>query len=276
MSGFVYFIVISMIGGIALFLWHIGWLPYKVSKQKSNSEKSKRDDIIDMIVKYVTIFGFIIISFTLMIVLRQTKWMIEQTLASNISLIYQLGKQCEWNGNVFGGNHSSYSALKAMDNTVKEEVLKKATSAQIRRIRDLYNIERRRDVTEKEFSICVQGTDCEQREPPDNPSPANAIWHLRNISNWSGRAHAAFILRNVKTERLKETGKEWKDVFEALAYRMKEENEYSLMVSMTALETYRTLCPDYKPSNPSDIFNFNGAINHWEQNSDVCLDERHQ
>jgi len=192
--------------------------------------------------------------------------------AFNQESILQLGNQCVWYNNDVGGNRNSFSTLqKIQNNKGKRNEIEEAASTQMDRLKDLYSTERRKRVSKKELFICIPNTECVKKEDPDNPTPQNTIHHLLHASEWTARAHAAFILRSVKPERLKEDGKEWRDVFTALINRMHEKNEYSLLVSVNALETYRILCPAYKPSDTSDIFDFKRAITHWEQNGGVCL-----
>jgi hypothetical protein len=190
----------------------------------------------------------------------------------NQESILQLGNQCVWYNNDVGGNRNSFSTLQKIKNNKRNRnEIVEAASTQIDRLKDLYRTERRKRASKEDLFICIPNTECVKKEDPDNPTPKNTIHHLLHASEWTARAHAAFILRNVKPERLKEDGKEWRDVFTALINRMHEKNEYSLLVSVNALETYSNICPTYKPSDTSDILDFKGAITHWEQNGGVCL-----
>jgi hypothetical protein len=112
--------------------------------------------------------------------------------------------------------------------------------------------------------VCKQQTkdECDNEfEDYGNFDYENVLRQTRDERFWQGRARAVYLLGNKKSfDQL--SGSIQLRVLEHLIERIKEENENSLIVNKTALESFDQLVDDYRDE---DVFAFQAALDYWDK-----------
>lgn len=194
---------------------------------------------------------------------KQTRLLRIQTIISNSLLIPQLGDRCMWNTS-HGGENNSYLFLKTLE---KEDdiplLLKQAVSYQLKRVHDRYKNKDVRIIFLKKLLWVSRELPKIGREDENNPSLSNLIGHIQR-GQWQERARSVYLLPFVDLEHDREQLRiKRKEVFDALMPLLGED-EWSLLVRKTALDTYINLtCFEPEKDN---VFDFQAAIDHYNEN----------
>ena len=132
----------------------------------------------------------------------------------------------------------------------------------------------------KRIPLCKFHVDCALpgNQETEQSEIIDGIYKQKTHSYWVTRAKVAYLLRFVTNERIKKTNEvsdekiNWEKIMVSLFDRMASEEE-QLIVSKTALDSFRILVPDFwevSPAptmkNPETIFDFNKAIEYWNKN----------
>ena len=134
----------------------------------------------------------------------------------------------------------------------------------------------------KSIPLCKPHVNCAQIETEQFETVAN-IYSQRKHDFWVTRAKVAYLLRFTTDERIRKTNEvsdqkfDWEKIITSLIDRMASEEEY-LIVSKTALDSFRMLVPNFRevsPSptkeNPVTVFDFDKAIEYWKANKTSIL-----
>jgi hypothetical protein len=116
-------------------------------------------------------------------------------------------------------------------------------------------------------AICKAGTaiECAEWEDFDSFKYQNILTNqIDDTRFWTGRAKSAYFLGNKERYGKELTSDEQKDILKHLIERIKAQNEGKLLVSKTALDSYRKLT-GFQEDSLDNIFDFQGALNHWEK-----------
>lgn len=142
----------------------------------------------------------------------------------------------------------------------------KADEATKELIKKNYESDDRINFVRKLWAVCKHvdagsGKPCSEGLEPEYGFSAKNVIDQMYYPEWPSRARAAYLLRNVTPEQLEKDNKNEDDVLKALIHAMKLENEDSLIVSKTALDTYGKLTG----FRPDGVFDFKGAIKYEKQ-----------
>src|SRR3989338_234126 len=134
----------------------------------------------------------------------------------------------------------------------------------------------------KKIHLCKPNVNCTEYET-EQFNNIESIYDQREHSLWVTKAKVAYLLRFTTSEVLKKTNEvsgrnlDWEKIIGALLDRMTSREEF-LVVSKTALDSFRSLVPDFKrispvPSkdNPATVFDFDEAIAYWNNNKNLIL-----
>jgi len=209
-------------------------------------------------------WGATIIAFVILVVQfcgsnENMRLLRQQTLMLTNVSIYQLADRCVWADT--GGDRSSFQTLIN---------LRKQTEGAVWDLIDFKIKEIKRNYKNSEYfvknlrAVCKAHTktECEEWEQYDTFDYDNVLGQTTDDRFWTGRAKSAYFLGN--KEKFAHLSGEYKQkVLQQLIDRIKQENENSLIVSKTALESFDKLVDDYQIKD-NDIFDFQGALEYWQ------------
>lgn len=133
----------------------------------------------------------------------------------------------------------------------------------------------------KRIPLCKFHVDCRLpgNQETEQSEIINGIYAQRTHSYWGTRAKVAYLLKFTTNERIRKTNEvsneklDWGKIIVALLDRMAS-GEDQLIVSKTALDSFRFLVPDFNgispaptKQNPETIFDFDKAVEYWNKNS---------
>ena len=136
---------------------------------------------------------------------------------------------------------------------------------QIRDIKRKYKEPRMNKYVRRLISVCryKKENDCDKGLEPEIGFLAKNVFEHLNYNNWTSRARAAYLLRNIKGAQSL-IFIDMEEVYGKLISLMKKENETRLLVSKIALDTYDLLMDDFKANS---VFDFDRAIDHRNKKS---------
>ena|SRR3989338_9373 len=183
----------------------------------------------------------------------------QQTLMLTNVSIYQLADRCVWADT--GGDRSSFQTLIN---------LRKQTEGDVRALIDFKIKEIEKDYKNSEYfvkqlrAVCKAHTktECEEWEHYDTFNYDNVLGQTTDDRFWTGRAKAMYFFGNRDRFNAELSPENKQKVLEHLIERIKKENENSLIVSKTALESFDKLVDEYQAK---DIFDFQGALEYWNK-----------
>lgn len=196
---------------------------------------------------------------------EQTILLKNQSLVTNSLSTSQLADRALWENTIVCGDYTSYENLITCYDQIREEnkEFSKQIMKNIKRIKDDYKTSILLPKVDKISAVCqagtMQGVSC-LFEPIEGFSASNVIEQLdiTKYQRCTTRARAISILRNIETAPDKDKVNIRK-VLKMLVYIMKEDP--SLLVRKLALDRYS----QFTDFSPKDIFDFERAINDWEQ-----------
>ncbi len=132
--------------------------------------------------------------------------------------------------------------------------------------------------------LCKANVGCREFEDEHSPTVDSIYSEFVNEALWVSRAKAAYLLRfttNEKIEKTNEKGSkiDWSMIISALVNSMVSSKEH-LVVSKTALDTFRYLVPDFQTishiptqDNSETVFDFDKAKEYWEKNGQGIIEQ---
>jgi len=192
---------------------------------------------------------------------------VEERVKSNFE-VKQLGDRAVWQS-AYGGDWRSYLRLLDWKNSIEDARLSQILLTEIERVQNAYITDVIRLHIDRWGWICIPHAIPACSEGVENTegfSAQNVLSHLAPNRHWKERARATSLLRNIKTASgKKEISKE--ELFGKLVDSMNSEKENSLLVAKLAFETFK----DLTGFSSEGVFNFEAAINNWEQNKEEIL-----
>ncbi len=171
--------------------------------------------------------------------------------------IAQLADRALWRGTQNCGDRTSYSRLVSMARKTRNIELKNTISEHIERIKQAYKSSTLELTMPTQVAVFKLHIKPYELEPTQGFQAKNVVDHLR-YPECSSRAKAAFLLRNIESATDKDSVDK-KEILERLIFIIKSDS--SLLVSKLALDRYS----QFTDFSPTDIFDFQGAINHWNK-----------
>lgn len=207
---------------------------------------------------------------------EHTKLLRNQVFVANSLSIFELGDRCMWN-TPHGGDYDSYILLKRMEADPINKDMINAIRNQINRVEKKY---KSTDVmvsyADKVIkAIWKYGVKDPTKEDVwakiDTVDINNVFDHMKKRYLESENIKAAYFMSGVTTERLKESGKTWKDVFETLIWAINNDT-WCLYGRKMALITYCKLAETEFPG----VFDFEGATKDWQNREREILEKKNK
>lgn len=222
---------------------------------------------LGVIAKIVTILSFPFIVFALFSGRNQTKLLKTQVSISNIISFLELSDQAiRWRDPDHGGRRASYESLLFWEKEIEDPKVRKDISLEIKKIKKIYKDSNGVMNYIVRHSAAIGSNDGKGFQPPTGYDAKIVFKHLSD-SLWIERARAARLLKDIESAQY-EDEIDRVNLYDSLINLMKKENESSLCVSKMALNAYASLM-SYKIK---DVFDFEGAFKHWEQNRKEATD----
>lgn len=210
------------------------------------------------------------------LLMHQTGLLKNQVFVSNSLSISQIGDRCMWN-TPYGGDYDSYILLKRMEADPINKDMINAIRNQISRVEKKY---KSTDVmvsyADKVIkAIWKYGVKDPTKEDVwakiDTVDTNNIFDHMKKRYLESENIKAAYFMSGVTTERLKESGKTWEDVFETLIWAINNDT-WCLYGRKMALITYCQLAEKEFPG----VFDFEGATKDWQNRKREILEKKNK
>lgn len=203
---------------------------------------------------------------------EQTKLLKNQVFISNSLSVSQLGDRCMWSS-PHGGEYNSYLILKTLEDEIDDVQIKNAVANQIKRVEDMYKSQDVMIDHVKIIQAIMKNDGTREWADEQTITAKNNLDHMYRWL-WTERVKAAYFLSHITSEKLTKDNKKWGDVFEALMHTLGE-SEWSLFVRKISLITYADLTGNTSvPFKPLGVFDFKGAIKHWEEHRATILTEK--
>ena len=180
---------------------------------------------------------------------------------------------------IYQGNKEDYNNLEGQSQGPTSEFFKML----IRQVQEDYiaaeNIVRNLPLCKADLKIA-----CSEDETEGSTDTfGNILWQFIHQDFWISRARAAYLLRFLKNDKIEKSNKRggyqinWKNILSSLIKSIADSKEH-LLVSKTALDTFRVLVPEFQKispipteDKPNTVFDFNQAIDYWQKNKDKII-----
>ncbi len=212
---------------------------------------------LEKAVQICTIGAFLLIFWQIREGNEQTKLFRGQVSSLNKILVFQLADRCLW-PYYDGGDRASYFTLLDMKVTIDDRSLKKVIEGKLKEIKERYQVSER--FVSQQRAVCkLNVPHCTETEQPGDFTLKNVLDHMKYPEPIS-RARAAYLLGTDKKyleESIKKDNEiQFSDILKELIKHIDENQETSLLVSKTALDSFVNLT-GYRRN---DVFDFAGAL----------------
>jgi len=206
---------------------------------------------------------------------EHTELLKNQVFLANFLSIFELGNRCMWN-TLHGGDYDAYLLLKRMEVDPINKDIKNSIRNQINRVEKKYkSTDIMVSYANNIKAIWKEGVDRTKENvwaEIDTVKISNIFHHMKERYLETENIKAAYFMSGITSERLKESGKTWADVFEMLIWAINNET-WCLYGRKMALITY---CQWAEKQFPNKAFAFEEATDDWKKRKKEILEKKNK